>query len=107
MADARSMKNDHRRTIAALEARIKQLETSLAHFRGALELLEKRMLLRVRGEQFCRVCGPNRGRKLRNPPLSELERTFCKANHGLGAKQKPRKPQRLPLNWEEVERLAR
>ena len=102
------MKSEHSRTVAKLEARIKQLEATIAAFRDALEHLEKRMLLRVRGEQFCRVCGPNRGRgKLRNPPISELERTFCKANHGLGAKAKPKKPQRLPLNWEEVERLAR
>ncbi len=102
------MKNDHSRTVAKLEAKIKQLEASVAHFRAALEHLEKRMLLRLRGEQFCRVCGPDAGRrKPRNPPISELEKTFCKANHGLGAKAKPKKPQRLPLNWEEVERLAR
>ena len=66
------------------------------------------MLLRLRGEKFCRVCGVDSGRgDLHNPPLSKLEKTFCKANHGLGAKPKPKKPQRLPLNWEEVERLAR
>jgi hypothetical protein len=95
-------------TIASLVARIKQLEVTIAHFRDALEHLEKRMLLRLRGEEVCRVCGPDRSRgKLRNPPISDLERTFCKAHHGGAAKAKRKKPQRLPLDWEEVERLAR
>jgi DNA repair exonuclease SbcCD ATPase subunit len=98
-----------RNTVASLEARIKRLETALTNVQDALEHLEKRMLLRLRGEQYCRVCGCSGGRRApRNPPLSELEKTFCKANHGLGRKAKAKpKPQRLPLNWEEVERLAR
>lgn len=94
-------------TVARLEAKIKRLEAALATLHDALEHVEKRMLLRLRGEQYCRVCGTDRKRRTpQDPPLSKLEKTFCKANHGLGAKIKP-KPQRLPLDWEEVERLAR
>jgi len=104
----RKRREDRSATIARLEARIKQLEATIARFRDALEHLEKRMLLRLRGEEFCRVCGPDRSRgKPPNPPISDLERTFCKAHHGAAAKAKRKKPQRLPLDWEEVERLAR
>ncbi|HTW89657.1 MAG TPA: hypothetical protein VMD75_16790 [Candidatus Binataceae bacterium] len=101
------MKTESTAKILRLEAKIKRLEAALGTFQDALEQVEKRMLLRLRGQQYCRVCGTDRDPRIpRNPPLSELEKTFCKANHGLGAKVKP-KPQRLPLNWEEVERLAR
>jgi hypothetical protein len=101
------MKANSSTTVARLEAKIKRLEAAYIALQDSLEHLEKRMLLRLRGEQYCRVCGSDQGRqKVHNPPLSKLEKTFCKANHGLGAKPKPKK-QRLPLNWEEVERLAR
>lgn len=101
------MKTESSPTVARLEAKIKRLEAALATFHDALEHAEKRMLLRLRGEQYCRVCGTDRDRRIpHDPPLSKLEKTFCKANHGLGPKVKA-KPQRLPLNWEEVERLAR
>lgn len=102
------MKTARNTTDASLEAKIKRLEGALAKLQDALEQLEKRMLLRLRGEQHCRVCGAGYERSARhNPPLSELEKTFCKANHGRGARLKSKKSQRLPLDWEEVERLAR
>jgi DNA repair exonuclease SbcCD ATPase subunit len=101
------MKTESHTTVARLEAKIKRLEAALASFQDAIEHVEKRMLLRLRGEQYCRVCGRDRDRRAPlDPPLSKLEKTYCKANHGLGAKVKA-KPQRLPLDWEEVERLAR
>jgi hypothetical protein len=104
----RSTKPADGTTVVRLEAKIKRLEAAIATLRSALEHLEKSTLLRLRGEQYCRVCGTARERRaLHDPPLSALEKIFCKANHGLGAKVNAKKPQRLPLNWEEVERLAR
>lgn len=96
--------------LSRMEAKLRKLETAIAALQSALEYLEKQTLLRLRGEEYCRICksGGKKGSP-RNPPLSKLERTFCKANHGLGGR-KPKssgKKQRLPLDWEEVERLAR
>jgi hypothetical protein len=66
---------------------IAELRKTIAALNGQVESLEKRELLRVRGNQFCRTCQE----KLTHtgappdPPISEFERKYHEAKHAIGA----------------------
>jgi serine/threonine protein kinase len=89
---------------------IKQLRERVTGIANALDSLEKRMLLRQPGNLNCRLCNAHlteldAGRL--DPPLSEFERQFHQANHGLP--QAPDWTRGLPgfsagTNWTELEK---
>jgi hypothetical protein len=99
--------------VAVLDAKIKELESSLnllkKTFAKTIADLEKRTMLRTPGHEHCRVCAALTAQHKPNPPISRHEEDFCRAGHGvaLAEKRRGRKAQRMPLDWEEVLRLAR
>jgi hypothetical protein len=74
-----------------LNRQIKQLQEKVVALEGELAAQERRELLRVRGNQFCRVCN---GRQTHhgmppNPPISDLEQKYHDAQHATGAPGDP------------------
>jgi hypothetical protein len=61
--------------------------------------LERKQLLRLRGQQYCRICQNNVGIEL-EPPASDDEYMFHRTNHGDAMQNVPR-----PRNWPDVERI--
>jgi hypothetical protein len=115
-----------------LEARIRELEGSVRRLKKLLAQtvsdLEKRTLLRLPGERYCRICSSGgTGRPPIDPPVSDLEKAFCRASHRLapvkpsrsgkaaksgktgtsGESRAGKRKQRFPLDWEEGLRLTR
>jgi len=101
--------------VMALEAKVSELESTIRQLKKMLSKsvgdLEKRTILRTSDPEHCRVCVSHEtGREPNDPPLSKLEEDFCKAGHGAPTPEKSargKKPQRLPLDWEEVLNLTR
>jgi hypothetical protein len=101
--------------VAALEAKVGELESTIRQLKKMLSKavgdLEKRTILRTGDRENCRVCvAHDTGREPSDPPLSKLEEDFCKAGHGSPPTEKGargKKPQRLPLDWEDVLNLTR
>ena len=90
-------------------AEIGELRKTIAGLREQVESLEKRELLRVRGNQSCRVCnaGQTHTGAPPNPPITELERKYCEANHAIGAppdRSRGRSGFGPTVSWDDVER---
>ena len=61
--------------------------------------LERKQLLRLRGQPYCRICQlAEIGQP--DPPFSDDERIFHRTNHGEAMQNVPR-----PRNWPDVERI--
>ena len=94
----------------ALQTQIDALKKRVGDTEGALEASEKRALLRFRGRQHCRVCGPYPAQELgkapADPPISEWEQKFCDHGHGEGRRADPShlvEFRRPPVTWAELE----
>jgi hypothetical protein len=87
---------------------IKELRQMIEALQADLAALEKRELLRVRGNQYCRVClSPPSGSP--EPPISELEQKYHDASHAAGSMANPNLglPASEPtVNWNDVESLV-
>jgi hypothetical protein len=84
--------------VRRLREKVSGLETRVAEF-------EKRELLRVRGNQYCRVCQAHLGRP--NPPISETEQKYHDANHATGTQadlSKGLSGYPATINWDDIER---
>jgi len=86
---------------------LKQLRKKVAALEGEIAAHEKRELLRVRGNQNCRVC--NSQTRTPNPPISAAEQAFHEGKHATGAVPNPsmRMSGYQPtVNWEDLEKYA-
>jgi cytochrome c553 len=88
---------------------IAELRKTIAALNGQVESLEKRELLRVRSNQFCRACHERETRTGAppNPPISELERKYHEADHALSSAADPslgRSAFGARVSWDDVER---
>jgi nitrate/TMAO reductase-like tetraheme cytochrome c subunit len=85
-------------------AELKELRKTVEDQQAALTSLEKRLLLRVRGNQYCRQCHSYTSKP--EPPLSEWEQKYHEANHATGHQADPSR--RLSahgptVSWDDVE----
>jgi len=66
---------------------IAELRRTVSELKAELAAHEKRELLRVRGNQYCRQCKAG-GAEI-NPPLTEAERIYHETNHITGTQADP------------------
>ncbi len=110
MSERNEMQGEWDEEFARVFSEIKELRGAVTQLSDGLISLEKRMLLRLRGNLNCRLCNASlslHDAARLNPPLSELERKFHNANHGHTAH--PDKSRGVPgfspaLDWDELER---
>ena len=74
-----------------LNKQVKELQRRVAALEGDLAAHEQRELLRVKGDQYCRVCyqGQVRTGAPPAPPISAAEQLYHEANHAIGAVPNP------------------
>jgi hypothetical protein len=102
---------DPEEEINQLYERCEAQKKAAAELKAEMLSLERRMLLRFRGRQFCRLCISRTARPGEpiDPPASESEKTFCDGNHGefLQKDISRRIPElALPVTWEQLEEIA-
>jgi hypothetical protein len=88
---------------------IAELRKTIVALHGQVESLEKRELLRVRGNQFCRTCEEKQTHTGAppNPPISEFERRYHEANHAVGTpvdRSRGVSGFGATVSWDDVER---